>query len=760
MANYKIASLSLIPSKKTASISEVFIAQTDSEKENLAGKIFAIFEIEADKIISQKIIGFLLQKINENYYQSDKMILREKVYSLKPEHIFEAALSKTNKQYNQFLENEKISINLSNINITIGLIFNDELHFANSGKNQVLLIHRLEAKNNGQNTNQEYKLLNITKQTSDDKENHKKHELFSNIINGKIPPHGSIFITNEAIPEYLSKKQIIETITALPPLSAAEQIKNVLSQINFYLSFVGIIIKNNENYASEGAVSVQAPISTKDSVHSLNVTEENTEKILSPSGVFKLQSWFRNPFKDFTLKKSDRRLYPNISIKDNIYSKKQSLLVFNFPKIINFLKNIWSSVLNVSFFAFRSLLNKKGVVSDLKNIPQSGYSRFKNFLGNLKKLSLRNVLLLLVALFAIVTVIININISKNRQKEIAEENSYRQTIAEIEKKQNQIEANLLYNDNKSAQKLFSEMELLLNSLPQITPEQKNTFLSLSGKLAGQLNEVRKITLMDKAATVAELDKINSQAEARNIFFLSTTNNLYVADSKQKSIYIVDTVKKSVTTAARLEDPISNLEYPTSLDNNSLLYLNDTGVIGFQAKNSLFSNLKIDYQGSISDISGAGTYNNRLYLLNKGKNQIVRYALSGDSFDNSFNWLNEKIDLRNAINLAIDGSVYILFNDGSVQKFLRSQKAEFALESIDPPLSSPTKIMVSETSDFIYILEPKGKRLAVFNKKGGFILQYKTDKFNDLKDFTVDEKGKIIYFLNSNDVFSFPAEHFK
>lgn len=760
MSNYKIASLVLLPSKKNSLLSEVFISQTDALQENLAGKIFALIEIESEKVPGQKIINFLLQKINENYYQSDKMILREKIYSLKPEHIFEAALSKTNKQYNQFIENEKINLEKSSINITIGLIFNNELYFANSGKNQVLLIHLLTPKDNKQNSLKEYKLINITKQSANDNEPEKKHDLFSNIINGKIPPNGHIFITNEALPEYLSKKQIIDTITTLPPLSAAEQIKNILTQINYYLVFSGIIIKNNGNFSPETSERVQAPISTKDSIHSLNVTEENTEKILSPSGIFKLKSWLRNPLLGMVFKGPISHSSKTITIKDQIYSKKQNLRIFNFPKIINLLKNIFSSSLNICFFIYKSTTNRQGLHEKIKKTKEKTIQKTANFLNTIRSLSPKHMILLSVALVAIVIVIFNINISKKRQKVTSEEQNYKQIMTDIEKKQNQIEANLLYKDDKGAQKLFLEMELLLKDLPEGTPEQKSKYLDLKEKLNAQLKIVRRVVSLDTIATVAELAKINEQANAQNLIYLESTNYLYVADSKQKSIYLIDADKKTVTTTTNLNIPINFLNTPINFNNTSLLYLNDTGLISFDTKEEKLSSLGIDYQGDFSNIVSTGAYNNRLYLLNKAKNQIIRYTKSENSFSSSFNWINEKTDLKNAVSMAIDGSVYILFNDGSVQKFLHSQKVDFAIEVIDPPLTSPSKISVSENNDFINILEPNQKRLIVYNKKGQLILQYESDKLNNLKDFSVDEKNKIIYLLDGNNVLSFPATHFK
>jgi len=301
MINYKIAPISIKSSKKNASLSEVFIAQVDQEKENLAGKLFILLEIENKNTNNIKIINFLLNKIYQNYYQSDKLILREKVYNLKPEHIFEASLTKTNKQFNHFLESEKIKFDFKNINLTVGLIFDNELFFANKGKNQVFLIHyHHEAKE------KKYKIVNITKQTQKNDTEKETEDLFSNVVNGKIPPLSHFFISNEALPEYLSHKQIIETITTLPPLSAAEQFKNILSQINYYITFSGIIIKSSKTSNLQNQKSSQRQTPQHESMEGISKTENITEQILSSSKVFSITSFFKLPFSLFTRNKKNR----------------------------------------------------------------------------------------------------------------------------------------------------------------------------------------------------------------------------------------------------------------------------------------------------------------------------------------------------------------------------------------------------------------------------------------------------------------------
>ena len=158
--NYKIAQFIITPGQRQELVHEIYIAQPDADKEALAGKFFALIEIKAKKIVGLKIINFLINAFNHSYYQNEKMILRERVASIKIEHIFESALAKTNKKLAEFLQSEKIRLNHELVNITIGVIHNDSLHFSNLGKNKALLIYKNKIEDSAK-----YKLADITEQT-------------------------------------------------------------------------------------------------------------------------------------------------------------------------------------------------------------------------------------------------------------------------------------------------------------------------------------------------------------------------------------------------------------------------------------------------------------------------------------------------------------------------------------------------------------------------------------------------------------------
>jgi hypothetical protein len=190
---------------------------------------------------------------------------------------------------------------------------------------------------------------------------------------------------------------------------------------------------------------------------------------------------------------------------------------------------------------------------------------------------------------------------------------------------------------------------------------------------------------------------------------------------------------------------------TGLSGAKLLMLN--------TESEELSNLDINIASNYANITALASYNNRIYLLDKIDNQIYRHGRSGNAFTKRDPWVLENVDLSKAISLDIDGHIYVLNNDGSILKFLKGEKVDFSLDEISPEFVSPTKMLISPDLEFIYILEPANNRLAIFNKAGDFLMQYKSDKFDNLLDFAVDEINKKIYFLNSNIIYAIEGSHF-
>lgn len=715
---YKLSQLIVKPSKNASTTSEVYIAQPNHEQESLGGKLFVMIEIESDKGWDIKVIDFLINNIHKNYYESDKLLLRQRIQTLKTEHIFETALTKTNNDFENFIKNEKIQITNNLINITAGIINEDKIHFVNTGKNKVFLIYKT-------NSEEEYKIIDIVKQSQSNEPIFDDKKLFSNVISGEIPKKGNFLITNEALPEYISEKQLTQIITTLPPAGAVEQIKNTLTKINSYISFLAVLIKNTT--IEKPSVESTSKPSTHESIINLNKTEETTENILTPSGIINTKK-IQAKIPQILIKKQENQ--STLTLKDKILTKRKTNIIKKITVIFKLFFGIFANL-------YKKIVNNKSQGDTNKE----------------KKINRKGKILLLVACFFIILFVINTIRTGNQNQQDTQKQSEEDLAALIEQKQNKAESSLLYSNEEKAGELFNEIEELMKQLPQETEEQKVKYNELNTKLNLQLEKIRRITKIENPQEIANLKQINGSANPKNIILAE--NKIYAGDTEQNSIYTVDLTDNTITTINTKAD--TKLQFPVILSDKSILYFNNQNILKIITPEDAIDNLDITLLVDSNNIKAADVYNNRLYLLST-ENQIYRYNPSNQGFGSAYSWIQETINTTDAINMSIDGYIYILKQNGEVIRLLKGFTEEFKIETIEPELTSPTKIFASIDNDFLYIMEPLNNRLIIFDKEGEFIAQYQSDKFDNLSDFIIDEENKLMYFLNGSSIYSAQAVH--
>ncbi|MEK7097646.1 MAG: hypothetical protein AAB906_02255 [Patescibacteria group bacterium] len=739
--HYKLAQLILRGAeKKTGTTSDIHIAQPDSEKENLAGKLFFLIEIESKTASDLKMIDFLIQNIEHNYYQNEKLVLREKNQNIKIEHIFELAIAKTNKNLNDFLQSEKIDTDLSLINALVGIIHENDLYFSSIGKPKAFLIYKenpaAKSKNNNRAACQEkqcYKLINIIDHTKENENGPiNQAKIFSNIISGTIPVGGYFVFTNEAVSEYLTGKQMTEIVTTLPPAGAVEQIRNILSQINSYVSFLGIVIKNTYgSYELEPKKEIITS-STHASISNLNNVEESTEKFLAPGGYVSFRKILGR-----LIKNGRKNPAPIGGLKDKIIFKRKPSFIFAY--VFGAIRIFFSYAFSLIIFISKTASNKENLFNLLKNIKSQpglmvGKARALSFAFRLwlKDLSRMNKILFGITFGCLIILIFNINFLNFKNKKIEREKNINSIVREIEQKQNQIEADLLYDNESEIKKLLPEIKDLLGKLPQT---DKN-YSILSDKYDGYLEKIRHAVKLDKLQEIALIPSENT--DLKNLTM--DGNKLYAAG--HNSIFALDLADSKVSS---VKTDAANLEKPTLDKNGNIYYFDDKKVVIYNTKNQQMENAAINTR--LADLKGAVSFNGKLYIIDG--NEIYSLAKKGPGFERT-KWLKENISLDDAVSMDIDGNIYALRSDGELIKLLKGRQENFALEDVEPAINNPAKLIARTDNNFIYILEPSQKRIIVFDKNGKFFIQYTTDK--EIKDFAVDEKNKTFYILSGSSVY--------
>lgn len=196
--------------------------------------------------------------------------------------------------------------------------------------------------------------------------------------------------------------------------------------------------------------------------------------------------------------------------------------------------------------------------------------------------------------------------------------------------------------------------------------------------------------------------------------------------------------------------------------SDLVVLNSTGLLEYNSSwGTTTSNLATP--GTPFGLPAAvDSYFGNFYILDPPANKLWRYIPTSDGYSaapESYFPADKPVDLTGAIDLAIDGAVYVLYKDGRVSKFEGGQPAGFNITGLDKPLNNPVAIFTApnESVQHIYIADTGNRRVVQLNKDGSFVRQFKPREgegvsFANLQDIFVDEIGGKLYILDSNNLY--------
>ena len=164
-------------------------------------------------------------------------------------------------------------------------------------------------------------------------------------------------------------------------------------------------------------------------------------------------------------------------------------------------------------------------------------------------------------------------------------------------------------------------------------------------------------------------------------------------------------------------------------------------------------------------SGLATYSNKLYILDPANGQIWRYQRGSAAYTGAQAYIDpEKVDLKSAVSMAIDGKVWILNAQSEVVQLLSGAPVEFKI--LKAPLSSmegSNMIYTELEVPALYVLNPEARRLYVFDKSTqnaniSYRLQYDLASLKgDIKGFYLDKSRNVIVISTSTKLYELSFE---
>lgn len=313
----------------------------------------------------------------------------------------------------------------------------------------------------------------------------------------------------------------------------------------------------------------------------------------------------------------------------------------------------------------------------------------------------------------------------------------------------------LHNDI-GARTMLTEARKMLEDIKD-KPKSPVEVVILLEKIIEKLDKVNKVTRVDSPKELSNLSSLVSNIDAKNLVYLNGA--LYAINTKGAELVatIADKGDKQILT--KIASDAGEIQALATYDNDRILVFetNKGRVFEFSLQTNKLEE-KTNAQGiAYPDANSLNTYLSTLYFLNKNEGTFTKYATSGAGYDKGRDVFKVgAYNLKDVNSFAIDGNIYLLFDNGTIEKTLKGNAdTNFKLKNIPEPdssLDSPNQIVTNTDSTSLYVLENKKHRILELNKNGDYLRQFVfKDSIGDINSFSLNEKAKKLYLLADNKI---------
>lgn len=287
-------------------------------------------------------------------------------------------------------------------------------------------------------------------------------------------------------------------------------------------------------------------------------------------------------------------------------------------------------------------------------------------------------------------------------------------------------------------------EVVLEKLDEVaslaTLDAAVAFSSLE-EIKDGLGDVKGSTKINDSIVAIEkeifnVDSLDGALQVRGGYeggFVYLTNTL-ITVSPQGTISLDDDTETYAT--------LSNVQLLQTTDDGVYVYNDDSG-IWYMPQDLSVSDHIVSQEGQWGQVVALATFGDNVYVLTPDHNQLKKYlGLGGGLLGTAIDYIEDPVSFADAIDVAIDGHVYVLYADGKVEKFLGGKRTDFTLSGTFAAIDSPKKIRVYEGFNHLYLLADGG--INVFSIDGEYLHRLETS-LGKIEDFDVrrDESRMVI-----------------
>jgi serine/threonine protein phosphatase PrpC len=303
-----------------------------------------------------------------------------------------------------------------------------------------------------------------------------------------------------------------------------------------------------------------------------------------------------------------------------------------------------------------------------------------------------------------------------------------------------------------------------------TPNAQNVFF----KIQDQLNEVSGIAVLYVISPLATLK--NGGADFSRV--IADGNDLYLLDRGAQRVYhyiVNDSATSSQPspgdgTILKVGDKADTISVGAVrglvwADSNGsttagLVAVSDNALLQYDPPATSWHATVVSDAAQWGQIRAVASFLGNVYLLDAAKNQIWKYVPAANGYaQQAVPYLpaNSSTSFSRAVDLAVDGDVWVLTADGSVLRFRGGQRVPYDLSGLETPLKNPVSLYTQAEVDAVYIADAGNQRLVEFDKSGKFVRAFKPaaqngDAFNSLEALLASDAERKFYFVNGSTLY--------
>lgn len=306
------------------------------------------------------------------------------------------------------------------------------------------------------------------------------------------------------------------------------------------------------------------------------------------------------------------------------------------------------------------------------------------------------------------------------------------------------------------------------------PADTASFAEEKQQARAQLDRAEQITrispvMLSELATPGGRRRIG--AASLGVYLLDTGANVaeyYVLNAERNAITgkpVPLTFAAGVTATSRLLDIAwatpSSSRWRTE---GSILFGNAT-LYEYSAATSQITPIELPAVGEArpEQVVSGELYNDTVYLLDVGAGQIWRYTYQNGVFTRADTYFRSPFSqLKESVDFAIDGAIYVLSRNGAVSKYFGRAPVPFNMTNLPIPFGDVAALAVSgpdQNSGNVFIADARHGAIFALSKTGAFLKQYRAvgDVFTGLHDISLDPTSNTLYVVTPTHLYSFKVD---